>query len=197
MTNSQFGGNPPPGGKPDFGAAIHAHWKLFLFEGIVLLVLGAAAIVMPGIAGLAATILLGWLFVIGGAVGLFASWAARQTAGFGWAIASALITLVAGLVLLVWPVNGILSLTLVVAAFLVMDGAASAMMAFDHRRVQSGAWGWLLLSALVDILLAALIISGFPGSAEWVIGTIVGIDFLMGGAALLAAALHFRRSTGG
>ncbi|RFB81598.1 HdeD family acid-resistance protein [Methylovirgula sp. 4M-Z18] len=196
MTNPQFGSNMPQNGMPDFGAAIHAHWKLFLFEGIVLLLLGAAAIAMPAIAGLTATIVLGWLFLIGGAVGLAASWAGRHTPGFNWAIASAILTLLAGVILLAFPINGILSLTLIIAAFLVMDGAASAMMAFDHRRVQSGAWAWLLLSALVDIILAALIISGFPGSAEWVVGTIVGIDFLLGGAALVAAAMQFRRDAG-
>src|SRR5579862_869955 len=65
------------------------HWRLFLAEGIVLVVLGLAAIVIPPLAGLAATIIIGWLFLIGGAVGLVATSGAHRAPGFGWSLFSA------------------------------------------------------------------------------------------------------------
>src|SRR5579864_3657660 len=84
----------------DLGAALvkslHDHWRLLLIEGIVLVALGFAAIGIPFLAGLAATIYLGWVFVIGGIVGLVATLRARQAPGFGWALLSAVLALVAG-----------------------------------------------------------------------------------------------------
>jgi hypothetical protein len=66
------------------------HWRLFLAEGVVLVVLGVAAIIIPPLAGLATTIILGWLFLIGGAVGLVATFGAHQAPGFGWSLLSAI-----------------------------------------------------------------------------------------------------------
>ena len=64
--------------------AVRAHWKAFLFEGIVLVILGLAAILVPPIAGIAITVMLGWMFLISGAAGLAMTFWARQSPGFWW-----------------------------------------------------------------------------------------------------------------
>jgi uncharacterized membrane protein HdeD (DUF308 family) len=118
----------------------------------------------------------------------------RQLPGFWWSLLSALLAIITGIALLAWPFGGVLSLTLVLAVFFVIEGAASIMYALDHRREFTGRWGWMLASGVIDLLLAMLILIGFPGTASWAIGLLVGINMLMGGTALMAMALHARTS---
>jgi len=174
--------------------ALHDHWVLYLVEGIVLLVLGATAIVVPPLATLAATILFGWLFLISGVVGLFTSFMMRAAPGFWWALLSALLGIVVGVWLLARPVSGAISLTIVLVVFFIIEGVVTIMFALDHKRELSGRWGWMLASGVVDLLLAAVIFSGLPGTAIWAIGLLVGINLVFGGAALTAMALHARNA---
>ena len=174
-------------------SAIHEHWVLFLIEGIVLLILGVVAILVPLIATLAFTILVGWLFLISGIVGLIATFWARNAPGFWWSLISAVIGILAGLALLTSPVVGALSLTLVLVAFFIIEGIASIMYAVDHRRQLTSSWFWMLLSGVIDLILAAIILAGLPGTAVWALGLLVGINMLFGGAALIAMALAARK----
>ena len=121
--------------------AIHEHWGLFLAEGIILVLLGVAAIVLPPIATLAFTIIIGWVFLISGVVGLFTTFWARHVPGFWWSLISAIIGIAAGVVLLLWPITGTLSLTLVLIAFFVVEGIASIMYAIEHRNQLTGPLG--------------------------------------------------------
>jgi uncharacterized membrane protein HdeD (DUF308 family) len=173
-------------------SAIHAHWTLFLFEGIVLVILGAAAIVVPVIATLAFTLVIGWLFLISGGVGLVTTFWMRNAPGFWWALLSAIIAIAAGIVLIRWPLNGTLSLTLVLIAFFVVEGIATLMYAFDHRAQLTGRWGWMLASGIVDLILAGIIFAGLPESATWALGFLVGINMLFGGTAMIGMALAAR-----
>src|SRR5579863_2526088 len=124
--------------QPDLGAAfrrsLHEHWRAFLVEGVILTVLGLAAIVLPPYAGLATALVLGWLFLIGGVVGLIATFNQKNAPGFWWALISAAIAVLAGGVLLSNPAAGVATLTYVLIAFFVIDGALIIVMAFEHRR---------------------------------------------------------------
>src|SRR5215469_16065480 len=102
--------------------AMHDHWSLFLVEGIILTVLGLAAIIVPPLGGLFVTVFLGWLFLIAGIVGLIATLRARQAPGFGWSLLSAIAAVIAGAVLLWNPLQGLVTLTLVLTAFFIVDG---------------------------------------------------------------------------
>jgi uncharacterized membrane protein HdeD (DUF308 family) len=175
-------------------AAVKAHWKAFLFEGIVLALLGLAAMVVPPLASLAVTIFLGWMFLISGVAGLFATWWARQMPGFWWSLFSATLAVLAGGILLARPAQGILTLTIVVGAYFLAEGVATIMYALEHRRELSGRWSWLLISGLVDIAISFMVITGLPSSAEWAIGILVGINLLFGGATLIGMALAARKS---
>ena len=174
-------------------AALHEHWMLFLVEGVVLLVLGATAVVLPAIATLAVTILFGWLFLVSGIVGLVTSFWMRHAPGFWWSLLSAVLGIVVGAMLLGSPLTGAISLTLVLIAFFLIEGVVSIMFALDHRRELSGQWGWMLVSGLVDLALALMILTGLPSTAAWAVGLLVGINMIFGGAALIAMALHARK----
>jgi uncharacterized membrane protein HdeD (DUF308 family) len=175
-----------------FAGAIHEHWKLFLFEGIVLALLGLIAIVVPPIATLAFELIIGWLFLISGIVGLVTSFWMRNAPGFWWSLLSAVVAIAAGLVLLGWPISGTLSLTFVLIAFFLIEGIVTIMYAIDHRNQLSSRWGWMLASGVVDLILAGIIFAGLPGSAAWALGLLVGINLVFGGTAMIGMALAAR-----
>ena len=172
--------------------SLHEHWVLFLLEGVILVVLGLIAIVVPPIATLAVELLFGWLFLLSGVVGLITTFWMRDAPGFWWSLLSGVLGIAAGIVLLVWPLSGVLSLTLVLIVFFTIEGIASIMYALEHKLELSGRWGFMLASGIIDLIIAAIILFGLPGSAAWALGLLVGINLTFGGAALIAMALHAR-----
>jgi uncharacterized membrane protein HdeD (DUF308 family) len=174
--------------------AVREHWKLFLAEGIVLVILGVLAIAVPQLAGIAVTIMIGWLFLISGVAGLITTFGARHAPGFWWSLLSAVLGIAAGLVLLVWPLSGVITLTLLLIAFFIIEGILSIMYALEHKRELTGQWGWMLVSGIIDLVLAAMIWAGLPSTAAWALGLLVGINLLFGGSSMIAMALHARSS---
>ncbi len=174
-------------------AALHWHWLYYLVEGIILILLGAAAVIVPQIATLAVTIFLGWLLLFSGLLGLFTTFWTRGVPGYLWSLISAILAIVVGLMLIGWPVRGAFSLTFLLIAFFVLEGIVSVMFALDHRKELPSAWGWMLASGIVDLALATLIFAGLPGTAAWAIGLLVGINLTFGGVALVVMALQARR----
>lgn len=171
---------------------VKAHWKAFLFEGILLVVLGVAALILPPLAGLAVAILLGWMFLISGIGGLLVTYWARSSPGFWWSLISAALAVLTGLLLLARPAQAVLTLTIVLGAYFLAEGVTTIMYALEHRRELSGRWSWLLISGLVDIAISFMVITGLPSSAEWAIGVLVGINLMFGGASLIGMALAAR-----
>src|ERR1700744_4713910 len=177
-----------------FSGAIRQHWKLFLIEGIVLVLLGFAAILVPPIATLAFTLVIGWLFLISGVVGLVTTFWMRNAPGFWWSLISAIIAIAAGIILLLWPISGTVSLTLVLIAFFFVEGVVTIMYAIQHRAQLSHRWGWMLASGIVDLILAGIIFAGLPETATWALGLLVGINMLFGGTAMIGMALAARQT---
>src|SRR5271168_4484910 len=173
--------------------SLHSHWVIFLIEGIVLIVLGLMAIAVPMLATLAVAILIGWLLLVSGAVGLVTSLWMRRAPGFLWSLLSAILGIAAGVVLLWWPLSGALSLTVILTAFLTVEGVISIMYALEHKRELTGRWGMMLFSGIVDLILAAMIFLGLPATAAWALGLLVGINLVFGGTTLSAMALHARK----
>ena len=177
-----------------FKKSVHEHWKMYLIEGIVLVILGMAAIALPPIAGLATALVLGWLFLFAGIVGLIATFGQKNAPGFWWALASAAIAVLAGGILLANPVQGVATLTYVLIAFFLIDGVIIIVMALEHRRELSGRWQWMMLGGVMDLILAAIIIAGLPGTLAWALGLLVGIDLVWGGFALIAMAMAAKQA---
>src|SRR5258708_24170497 len=113
----------------EMSAAVREHWKAFLIEGILLVVLGLAAMIVPPLASLAVTIFLGWMFLISGIAGLALTFWARQMPGFWWSLISAGLAIAAGIILLAKPVQGTLTLTIVVRAYFLAECLAPRMYA--------------------------------------------------------------------
>jgi uncharacterized membrane protein HdeD (DUF308 family) len=177
--------------------SLHSHWKLFLTEGIVLLILGILSVVVPQVATIAAAVFIGWLLLASGIVGLIATFRMRAAPGFWWSLISAILGIVAGIILLAWPLPGAVSLTLILSIFLVIEGITSILFALEHKRELSGRWGVMLVSGIVDLVLAGIIFEGLPGTAAWAIGLLIGVNLVFGGAALIAMALHARDAAAG
>ena len=177
-------------------AALRNHWVLFLVEGIVLLILGTVAIVVPVVASVAATVFFGSLLLVSGCVGLIATLRIGRVPGFTWSLLSALVTVAAGVLLLWWPLEGVVSLIAVLIAFLFLDGILTVLYALDHRRALTGRWGWMLTSGVLDLLLAVVLLLLLPGAAFWALGLLVGIDMIFGGWALILMTLSARRAPG-
>jgi uncharacterized membrane protein HdeD (DUF308 family) len=177
----------------EMSATVRAHWKAFLVEGVLLAVLGLAAMIFTPFASLAVTIFLGWMFLISGIGGLIVTYWAREMPGFWWSLISATLAVLAGLILIARPMQGVLTLTIVVGAYFLAEGVATIMYALEHRRELSVRWSWLLVAGLMDILIAFIIVAGLPGSAEWAIGLLAGINLLFGGATLIGMALAARK----
>jgi uncharacterized membrane protein HdeD (DUF308 family) len=176
------------------GQSMQDYWGLFLAEGIAVSILGLAAIIVPPIAGLFATVILGWLLLISGVVGLVATARARQAPGFGWSLLSAFAAVIAGFLLLWNPLQGLVTLTYVLTAFFIIDGILVIVLAIAHRRELTGKWEWMMVNGVIDLILAAIIISGFPGTLVWAFGLLLGIDMIFGGASLIAMALEARKA---
>jgi uncharacterized membrane protein HdeD (DUF308 family) len=176
-------------------SSLHAHWRLFLVEGIVLLGLGLAAVILPPLATVAVEVVIGWLLLLSGTVGLITTLRMRSAPGLSWSLISAVLGIGAGIVLLRWPLSSAISLTVILSVFFLIEGIASVFYALEHRRELSGRWSWMLVSGAVDLLLAGIIVLGLPGTAAWAIGLLVGINMVFGGSALIAMALHARTVT--
>ena len=170
---------------------IHAHWKLFLAQGILMMVLGFFAVAEPNIATVAVGIFVGWLFFIGGIFRAASVWHSRHAPGFTWSMLTAVLSVVLGLILILRPLAGVLTLTMVLVAFFIIEGIASIIGAIQHRQ-HLRSWGWVLFSGIIDLLLAFLIWDGWPSSADWAIGLLVGINMLFFGLSLVMTALAAR-----
>jgi len=173
-------------------AAIHRHWGLFLGEGIVLILLGTLAVLIPELASVAATVVFGWILLLSGVVGLIATFRARGSPGFVWSLISAILGIAAGVLLLSMPVRGALTLTAVLIAFLLVEGVATVLFALEHRKGASGRWSWVLTSGIVDLVLGLMLLAGLPGTAVWALGLLIGINMIFGGWSLVWMALHAR-----
>ena len=170
---------------------IHAHWKIFLAQGILMIVLGLLAVAEPNVATLAVGIFVGWLFFVGGIFRAISVWHSRHAPGFAWSMLTAVLSVVLGLILIVRPLAGVLTLTMVLVAFFIVEGIVSILGAIQHRQ-HLRSWGWVLFSGIVDLLLAYLIWTGWPSSADWAIGLLVGINMLFLGLSLVMTALAAR-----
>lgn len=165
-----------------------------LVEGILLILFGLAALCFPAFAGIATAVLFGWILIASGAVGLVGTVAGGGYTHAWWSLFSSVLAIVAGLLMAFNPFAGATVLVLVIAGWLFLDGIGSLMIALDLRRSGRLSWGWLVVSAVVDWLLATLILSLNPVASVFAVGLIVGIDLMVGGIALVGVGLSLRAS---
>jgi uncharacterized membrane protein HdeD (DUF308 family) len=170
-------------------AAIREHRTWFLIQGIIMIILGVAAILLPQIATLASAIFVGWLFIIGGIVRLVATFSSRKAPGFWWSIIIGILAIVLGFIIVANPIEGVLTLTMALIILFLIEGVFQIIAAFEFRKAMASSWAWLIISGIIDIVLAVLIFAGWPGTAAWAIGLLVGINLLFAGIALTMTAM--------
>ena len=173
---------------------IHAHWKFFLVQGIIMVVLGMIAVAVPNISTLEIELLLGWLLIVGGFLRVVTIFRRRHMPGFWWSMLNGVLSMALGLVLIARPGTGVITLTFVMTVFFVVEGIAAIFIALDFRRHLNN-WAWTLFSGIVNLGLAYLIWAGWPSTATWVIGLFVGINMIFFGVSLIMTAIAARNIT--
>jgi len=174
---------------------IRDRWGWFLALGVALIVLGAIAIALPGLTSLGVTIMLGWLLLIGAIVQAVHAFTVPRWSGFTIGIITAVLYGIVGVLLLSNPLAGMLTLTIVLAAYFAIEGICKIVLSIQMKKL-SKSWGWVLFSGLVSLALAAIIWAALPGDAFWVLGLLVGINFIFSGWATVMLALAVNRGSG-
>jgi uncharacterized membrane protein HdeD (DUF308 family) len=157
--------------------------RWFLVAGVALILLGAAAIAVPLAASVAIEVLFGWIFMIGGIVMTAHSFRALSSGKCILRLIGGIFYLAIGIMFLVYPMRGVLTLTLLLAILFMLEGVIKIAVAAQLRPMTN--WGWMLVSGIAALILAAIIFSGYPGDAAWVLGLLVGINLIFSGWTML------------
>lgn len=170
-------------------AALRRNWLWFVLLGVVLIVVGVIALGSLGIASLATAVALGALLVVGGVAEILGAFWSRGWSGFFLHLLSGLLSLVVGVLFLRAPVAALDALTLLLACLLMVGGIFKIVAALSYR---FEAWGWPLVSGVIDLILGVLIWQQWPASALWVIGLFVGISLVFRGFNWIGLGLALR-----
>lgn len=171
---------------------IARHWGWFLALGILLFVAGIAAIAFPFLSTIAAKIAIGWIFLIAGVFEIIHAFYVKRWAGFFWNLLIGILYIVAGGWLAFFPLTGIVTLTIVIAALFLVEGVMELIMGFRVRPHEG--WGWLVFSGLVAIAAGLLIALSLPESAVWALGLLAGVNLLFSGWSYISLALGGKRA---
>lgn len=158
---------------------------------VLMIAAGILAIVIPGAAGIAVNVMVGWLVLFAGGLHFVFAWTSRRAGGLILGIILGLLYGFVGMYLLLNPITGLISLTLALAVYLLADGILEFFLAFQLRG--TGRSGWLVADGILTTILALMIFMTWPANTEWVIGTLVGISILFTGLTRLAMTLAVRR----
>ena len=169
---------------------VQRHWGWILALGILTILAGLLAIVLPLAAALAVEILIGCVFVFYGVLQGIYAWRLRGYRGSVWRFVGAFAALIAGVLLLAFPMAGVITLALVVGLFFLAGGVAKTLLALQMRPLAG--WGWLIVSGVLSIVLGVLILVLWPQPAPWIIGLLVGIDLFFAGLWLTGMGLAAR-----
>jgi len=172
---------------------IARHWGWFLALGILLVLAGMAAIAFPFLSTIAAKIAIGWIFLVAGVVEVIHAFYVKRWAGFFWNLLIGLLYIVAGAWLAFFPLTGVLTLTIVIAALFIAEGIMEFIMGLRMR--PHDGWGWVVFSGLVAVAAGLLIALSLPASAVWALGLLAGINLLFSGWSFIYLALGGKRAS--
>jgi uncharacterized membrane protein HdeD (DUF308 family) len=176
----------------DLRLAIQRHWLLFLIPGVAMVILGLLAAASPLIATLVVETFAGWLFLTGGFIGLAALFTTRNAPGFVWTVIAAVLAILIGAFLVWRPFAGLITLTIALAIFFAAHGVVQILTSLEHRHLFARSWMWTAISGIADLIIAGIIIAGWPGTVAWALGLLIGINLFMWGLALVMTAIACR-----
>jgi uncharacterized membrane protein HdeD (DUF308 family) len=181
---------------PEMKDALAKSWKLLLTAGIISAVLGAIAIIVPPLASVTITLLVGILLLIG-AVAYVAEAISRGTTGHRiWSFIVAIIYVIAGVWLIVNPAEGTITLTWVLAIFFLVIGLFRIIAGIAGRGIMPNA-GWTIVNGVLAVVIAVMVIADLPSSAAWAIGLLVGIQLLFDGIMMISAGMVAKKLSEG
>lgn len=167
---------------------IQKNRTLLIFEGVIFAILGFLAVALPGISTLSTELFIGWLLIFGGIFQLYRTFkAGSHSAGFIGSLLTGILYVVFGVLLILFPVAGIYSLTVLLTLFFIAEGIAKVILGFQLR--SSPRWGWFVLNGILALIMAYIIWAGWPGTVFWVLGLLVGINMIFFGISLILLAL--------
>ena len=160
-----------------------------LITGILLIVLGAAGILLPGVMSLSTAVLVGWLLLVGGSLWAIHTYKYSPRNVMDW-IKPVLLFIIGGLILF-YPVPGVAVVGLLLAIYLLLDAMHSFALAQSIHPAKG--WGWMAFNGVVSALMAALFLIGWPATSLWLVGLYVGISLLLDGWALVTIGWMLRK----
>jgi uncharacterized membrane protein HdeD (DUF308 family) len=161
---------------------------------VVLILLGLIAVTLPQIGGLAVALYFGWLLLLGGVALMVFAWRTHAAGVMSLQVLLGAVYVLIGGFLITRPAAGLASLTLLLTGYLLIEGLLELTAAF---RVQPRAGRtWLVIDGVVALVLAVMIVTSWPSSAAWVVGTLVGINMIIGGVSRLMVTNAVRRHVG-
>jgi uncharacterized membrane protein HdeD (DUF308 family) len=172
---------------PEIRAGLARSWKALMTIGIIAIVIGCIAILVPAVASVGTAIFIGWILLIAGAFLVAAAFSAQSVGSLVLRLLWAAVTVIVGLWFIVEPHNGTLTLTFVLGVYFLFMGVTRITVAFLGRGEPNA--GWVGLSGVLGLLIGILVLVKFPSSADWAIGLLVGIDLIFAGWTLTSIAL--------
>lgn len=169
---------------------LQKHWKLFAVEGVFFIILGSIAIIVPQVFTVGIALLLGWLLLAGGIFQVIRALSMINMPGFSLWFFIGVLQMVIGYFLVADPTKGVMTLTLLLTLFFAMEGMVKIYLAFMMRPLAH--WGWVFFSGLTALLLAIIVWAGWPGTASWVLGLLLGINMIFLGWSLLSISLQHK-----
>src|ERR1700753_751055 len=179
----EYGG---PSLDPEVRAGLAGPYKAVRAIGIVAIVVGCIAILLPELFSLGAAVFIGCILVVASAFLTAAAFAAHGVGSLLARLAWALLTFVVGLWLILEPHNGTLTLTLVLGVYFLLMGLTRVTVAFLGRGSPNA--GWVGLSGICGLIIGILVLAQFPSSADWAIGLPLGIALIFAGWSLISVA---------
>jgi uncharacterized membrane protein HdeD (DUF308 family) len=176
--------------------SMHHHWKSYVLEGVIFVVLGAVAAILPNIATIAIDAMIGWVLMVAGIYAITARLSNRNAHDFWQGLVLGALTAILGGIIAYYPASGIVTLTMLLIAYFIAHGLGMISMAISARP-QTGNWLWFLLGALIDFALAALVLTNWPSTASWLLGLYVGLNLMFTGLGIVFAALGARHGQSG
>ena len=157
---------------------------MIIFLGVLTVIAGFLALVMPWAGGVGVTIFVGFALIVGGVARLIAAFSAGSFGRGTLAFIGGALCLLAGVLMVARPGVGLASLTLFLGAYLLVDGIFGAVLAFQVRPEKG--WGWILFSAAMAVLLGFLLLREWPLTGLWAVGTLVGINMIFSGFSMIS-----------
>ncbi|NOU20943.1 MAG: HdeD family acid-resistance protein [Methyloglobulus sp.] len=171
---------------------LQAHWRLLLTEGIIFILLGVSAVVIPQFFSVVIVLFLGWIIVLAGAIQVSRAIFLRDMPGFGLWLSLGILQVVVGYLLIADPIAGVFTITMMMTLFFAFEGATKMYWAYKLRPLPH--WDYVFFSGVTALIFALIILMFWSETAYWMLGLLVGINMIVMGWSMVKMGLHHKVS---